>query len=223
MFYHALTGNGSSPVEDLEPVLLWTNPDISSTFAAQTVSLNLAEYAGVMIEFNQSYNDAQICTRVYATKNDTYEKFGGGSNTASDTNNGANGRHFLVTDSGITFWDSSSNNGSLIPTKIYGVKKYVVEAIDNLQDFMQNNLLGIYFTVETGTVDLTIEPSECYVCDCTYNGMGNTGFKIKKGENFNYSTTYSGTTVNVTGTWSGNSLTVTRSSNAGRTFVLFLK
>ena len=48
MFYHALPGNGgTTPTEDLEPVLLWTNPNPTAEFTAQTVSLDLTDYAGV--------------------------------------------------------------------------------------------------------------------------------------------------------------------------------
>ena len=83
--------------------------------------------------------------------------------------------------------------------------------------------MGIYSNDVTGNVDLTINPSECYVCDSGPNGVGNSGLKIKKGENFNYTANYSGSSTTVTGTWSGNTLTVTRSNNIGTTVILFLK
>ena len=216
MFYHALTGNGGT--EDLEPVLLWTNPSPTTEFAAQTVSLDLTDYAGVIIEFHQT-DTQSFGTRTYIKKNDTVNGITGAGYVDGSNTNGL-ARNVTVTDSGVVF---GTGNIDCVPNKIYGVKEYVVEPIDNIQDFMTNNLLGIYSNDDTGNADLTINPSECYVCDAGANNVGNSGFKIKKGENFNYSCNYSGNTVNVTGTWSGNRLTVTRSNNFGRTIILFLK
>ena len=62
MLYQGIIGGGSSPVEpvDLSPVLLWTNPSPTSEFAAQTVSLDLTEYNGVIVEFNKSTNNQKL-------------------------------------------------------------------------------------------------------------------------------------------------------------------
>ena len=71
MLYQGIIGGGSSPVEpvDLSPVLLWTNPSPSTEFAAQTVSLDLTEYAGVIIEFHQNN------TQSYGTRTHIKKKF----------------------------------------------------------------------------------------------------------------------------------------------------
>lgn len=132
MLYQGIIGGGSSPVEpvDLSPVLLWTNPSPGTEFAAQTVSLDLSEYAGVIVEFNANTNTSnyQTCTRVFCKKSDP-EYFGGGAVPAS----GALGRTLRITNEGVFFGNgfsaASTTNGTAIPTKIYGVKEYVVEPV----------------------------------------------------------------------------------------------
>lgn len=130
MFYHALTGNGgATPEEDLKPVLLWTNPSPTSDFGTQTVSLDLTNYTGVIVEFNANTNTSNYttCTRVFCKKNDP-EYFGGGAAPAG----GALGRTLRITDEGVFFGKgfltNSVANGNAVPIKIYGVKSYVVEA-----------------------------------------------------------------------------------------------
>ena len=135
MLYQGIIGGGSSPVEpvDLSPVLLWTNPSPASNFAAQTVSLDLTEYAGVIIEYNLSTEDLFPISRIYVQKNDNfYQKppyyFGCGSGAERAISRGVS----QINDEGIAFLDeitglSDHNNNLLIPSKIYGVKKYVVE------------------------------------------------------------------------------------------------
>ena len=64
MFYHALTGNGgTTPTEDLEPVLVWENSNPEAEFAAQTVSLDLTDHAGVLVEFNSANDQLILATR----------------------------------------------------------------------------------------------------------------------------------------------------------------
>lgn len=134
MFYHALTGNGgSAPVEDLEPVLLWTNPNPKIDFDTQTVSLDLTDYAGVIVEMNANTDTSNYttCTRVFCKKSDP-DYFGGGVAVAG----GALGRTFSVTNEGVFFGKgyltNSIANGNAVPTKIYGVKEYVVEPVDSV-------------------------------------------------------------------------------------------
>ena len=131
MLYQGIIGRGSSPVEpvDLSPVLLWTNPSPGTEFAAQTVSLDLSEYAGVIVEFNANTNTSNYptCTRVFCKKSDP-EYFGGGAVPAS----GALGRTLRITNEGVFFGNgfsaASTANDTAIPTKIYGVKEYVVDS-----------------------------------------------------------------------------------------------
>lgn len=123
MFYHALTG-GNTPTEDLSPVLLWENSSPSVEFTAQTVSLDLSDYAGVIVEYNAETSVSNLCSRVYIKK--------GESNLASGkyTSRGE-ARAISLSDIGVVFGDAkvdvTSINDKIIPTKIYGVKEYIVE------------------------------------------------------------------------------------------------
>ena len=131
MFYHALTGNGgSAPVEDLEPLLLWENSNPTAEFAAQTISLDLTNYAGVLIEFNSANDQLFLATKSYLSKSDIIKTdyFGAGHKSGTA---GAGGRNYSINDSGVTFtdayWLNQISNNAMIPTKIYGVKSYLVE------------------------------------------------------------------------------------------------
>lgn len=131
MFYHALTGNGgSAPTEDLEPDLLWENSNPAAEFAAQTVSLDLTDYAGVLVEFNSANDQLILATRSYLSKSDTINKdhFGAGHVGGSA---GGIGRNYYINNSGVVFANAyylnNVSNNAMIPTKIYGVKEYVVE------------------------------------------------------------------------------------------------
>lgn len=131
MLYQGIIGGGSSPVEpvDLSPVLLWTNPNPTSAFAAQTVSLNLTEYAGVIVEFINKGEANNIRSRVYAKKSD----FGTYPIGAGFVSTNAYARNIVaVSDTGVEFSEAvttSTNNDFVIPMKIYGVKEYVVEPV----------------------------------------------------------------------------------------------
>ena len=132
MFYHALTGNGGT--EDLEPVLLWENSSPTTAFAAQTISLDLTDYAGVIIDFFKSATENNLNTRIYVKKTDTAQ-FGGGFRIDSNSTIGASGRNVTINDSGVEFTDGAAGwsvtsvttlNTDMIPYRIYGVKAYVV-------------------------------------------------------------------------------------------------
>ena len=132
MLYQGIVGGGSSPVEpeDLSPVLLWTNPSPTSAFAAQTVSLDLTNYIGVIVDFiNDDVNYTR--SRVYAKKSDSFSSFPIGAGYVSSTN--AYSRNIVnVSDTGVQFSDAattSAQNQFVIPFKIYGVKEYVVEPV----------------------------------------------------------------------------------------------
>ena len=124
MFYHALTGNGGT--EDLEPVLLWTNNNPTADFAAQTISLDLNDYVGALVEFK---NTETITSRVYVKKDDSKTSFGSGYTTTS----AGVGRNISITNDGVTFGNAkdatTNSNSALIPTTIYGIKEYVVEPV----------------------------------------------------------------------------------------------
>lgn len=125
MLYQGIIGGGSSPVEpvDLSPVLLWTNPNPSSNFTAQTVSVDLTNYSGVIVEFNKTDTSKIVASRVYAKKTDDLSIFGCGF--IADT---AIARNILaVNNTGVQFGNVNTGTEVCIPYKIYGVKEYVVE------------------------------------------------------------------------------------------------
>lgn len=133
MFYHAINGEGTGPVppvEDLSPVLLWTNPNPITAFAAQTIALDLSEYDSFIVEYIVS-TETDTPLSFYGKKNSSYNNWTGiGGLNGGSTN--ARGRGITnINDTGITFSDSyegsSVNNKQYIPNKIYGVKEYVVE------------------------------------------------------------------------------------------------
>ena len=127
MFYHALAGNGgTTPVEDLEPVLLWENGSPTTNFSGQKIALDLTEYAGVIVEFADDTSNSVLCTRLFAKKTDTYGgKFGAGYGVSSN----AWARIIdALDDTGVTIHDGTGGNQYVIPLRIYGVKEYVVEA-----------------------------------------------------------------------------------------------
>ena len=150
MFYHALTGNGgATPTEDLEPVLLWTNPSPRSDFATQTVSLDLTDYTGVIVEFNANTDTSNYttCTRVFCKKGDP-NYFGGGAALAGSTL----GRVLQIRDEGVFFGEgflaTSKANGNAVPIKIYGVKEYVVE-VDYGKHYVEWTAANSPYVLET--------------------------------------------------------------------------
>lgn len=148
MFYHALTGNGGTPIEDLGPVLLWTNSNPTAEFAPQTVSLDLSNYIGVIIECLSKTNEQNLTSRVYIKKGETLI---GGCNTDTYPN------VRLITainDEGVSFGiarDTNTHNNYTIPYKIYGVREYVVEPVSGVtaeQKFFKANKNQTIYTLE---------------------------------------------------------------------------
>ena len=150
MFYHALTGNGRT--EDLEPVLLWENSSPATAFAAQTISLNLTNYAGVIVEFYD--ND----TRLYVKKNDTDNTAGRYTVDASYTKKVTiNNNEVAISDTYVFGSQGEKNNNVLLPYKIYGVKEYVVEPLVCNIPFLRTSTSKLNVTEEqiTATFDVT--------------------------------------------------------------------
>ena len=178
MLYQGIIGGGSSPVEpvDLSPVLLWTNPRPGSAFGAQTVSLDLTEYSGVIIEINHSDTSQRLATRVYAKKTDNLSVFGCGF--IADV---AITRNILaVNNNGVQFGAVNTGTEVCIPSKIYGVKEYVVDS--NLSkeivpsDYVNFNA-STGFTAVVGTYYAVVQASDNNA-DPTFNGATilKTGF-----------------------------------------------
>lgn len=158
MFYHVLTGNGGTG--DLEPVLLWENSDPTATFAAQTISLDLTDYVGVIIEYNEDNSAHQTITgRLYCKKTDNYDRYVGAGFVADG--NAIYARNVVnVDNSGVEF-GSAYNNGTInsqtthIPVRIYGVKAQVVEP--QIGDLLWTNPNP---TTAMANIDVEIDTSE---------------------------------------------------------------
>ena len=98
--------------------LLWTNPSPTSSFAAQTVSIDVADYDAVSVEFSGEASHTTMCERgiSYYTLRPAYAAIP--SYRASS----------LPATNGVYFDDCRKNSGStidntqLVPYKIYGIK-----------------------------------------------------------------------------------------------------
>lgn len=152
--FHPFSEGGG---EDLEPVLLWTNPSPSSVFNAQTVSLDLSEYAGVIIEFYEHTDQNKIATRVYIKKDDDLSTFGAGlysSNYSNSISRNITG----VSNAGVTFGIAHHGPSDLalycIPFRIYGVKSYVV-AVSEGELLWSNSAPASEFAPTTVSLDLS--------------------------------------------------------------------
>ncbi|MBQ0078369.1 MAG: hypothetical protein KBS66_00565 [Eubacterium sp.] len=111
--------------------LLWTNPNPSSAFSAQTVSLNLRGYTGVKIKLKRMNNDA-----VYSMhETGIGERVDVGEIVVSTTGvNWAYSRMATPNSNGIVFGNAgwkytnvsqaiTNDNNYAIPVAIYGIKK----------------------------------------------------------------------------------------------------
>ena len=182
MFYHALTGNGgSAPTEDLQPVLLWENSNPTVEFTAQTVSLDLSDYAGVIVEFKKTTTSTKINTRLYAKKNeDVDEIFGAGSYYTKGDSNTARGVN--VTDTGVTFAEGyrnmTSDNNTTIPIRIYGVKEYIVESSIQYTDLEVFSITENAGGAATGSLDITCNIDDLLLLYLTPQGPGDNTYNI---------------------------------------------
>ena len=111
------------------PKLLWTNPSPAASFGAQTISVNLAAYQGVLIKFrtNDTVSHYLYVPKITITTDNCPAVVNPGGTYWRESS----ASYRLVTaisDSGITFsrggWADGSgyNDNVLIPQKIYGVK-----------------------------------------------------------------------------------------------------
>ena len=110
-------------LEGKHPVakLLWTNPNSTSSFGAQTVSVSLSAYTFVVITFrNQAGSENAVFGQVFPISGRSMA-----FSVAKDS--GAVLRRYMnITSTGIWFenatYDSnSSNNALLVPWSIYGL------------------------------------------------------------------------------------------------------
>lgn len=113
----SITGAGSMPKWDL----LWTNASPNSSFAPQTVSINLSGYNFVMIE----YYDFET-TDTWRALHHAICIVGGNFTLLFGWNNNRNGtRSGSISSSGVYFngcsYNSAANNARGVPVRIYGI------------------------------------------------------------------------------------------------------
>ena len=115
-----------------EPVLLWTNPSPTSSFAAQTLSIDVSNYSYLYFKvlnntvspYNTTFDIIEPIVK------DKIQYLGTGSATTTWLGTGLNTREYKVTDDGIAFSggynDGSAANNVGIPLEIYGVKRVLM-------------------------------------------------------------------------------------------------
>ena len=128
-----LEGFGGGRALSME--LLWENASPTSSFAQQTVNLNLSEYAGIEIVFKAHIARDFVFSTGYIPK-DNHRHVLFGMNYILETNSDADLvlRGFALSNSGVVF-ESGKYNGmetvsdavaesdkGCIPLKIYGIK-----------------------------------------------------------------------------------------------------
>lgn len=108
-----------------EPELLWTNPNPSATFAAQTISLNLSPYKAVGIKIS----DTGDVLHIYLNNGQFIDGYFTAGCGAVATNPSLLIRVRVIqniTNSGVVFGDAYSVNQKynqrMIPTHIYGIR-----------------------------------------------------------------------------------------------------
>ena len=108
---------GGKPSSVLGPPL-WTNASPDASFAAQTVSLNLAGYAAVLIEFKAISSKTTVLGLVGSTAILL------AINNSSNNRNGT--RTATISDTGIAFgnctYNGAQTNTNCIPQRIFGIK-----------------------------------------------------------------------------------------------------
>lgn len=101
---------------------LWVNESSASSFAAQTISLDLAQYLFVVIVFRQSTTGTAIHQTVIAKPNG-YDQTAFSPLTSGTT---MYKRTFTPKSTGVQFYsarsDSTEDNTKMIPRFIYGIK-----------------------------------------------------------------------------------------------------
>ena len=192
MFYHALTGkNEPTPTE--EPVLLWENSNPTATFAAKTVPLDLTDYAGVIIEFNQSNASTTLYSRTYVKRSDTFNIAGNyGADSTFARNVSINDNEVAISNAYPAGSNSTPNNNILIPYRIYGVKYYIVENVDIVEEIL--TVISISSTYSGALVNLDTNHFE-YTTNTTGTRISLVGTEIKALTNGIYGTTKSGNLV----------------------------
>ena len=117
--------SGSIPVELIKT--LWTNPNPSEAFAAQTITLNSDDYDFLLVETKYAYNSSYRVGTLILTKGSSGligfgDVFGGISKNVYRTLTRSSNTSYSFTDAHV---ESTVNNNYLIPLAIYGIKSSV--------------------------------------------------------------------------------------------------
>lgn len=132
-FYTALGNTGGA---DKPPTLLWTNPNPSSSFASQTVPLDLSKYKSFCIKYKPISTATTYIYAFYAMGDDVsvtstnrgYPTIIGGAYGNTSRLNGLL-RNIKITTTGIEFGTGYFGDGSgtqyAIPLEIYGIEAQI--------------------------------------------------------------------------------------------------
>lgn len=105
--------------------LLWTNPNPTSAFAAQTISLNLSEYNFIIVESIAGISLTSISKQTIFNKISDYTTNRYCIGYTNSDNDGIIRHIANISNSGVTFsagyLNTSLRNDVCIPVKIYGV------------------------------------------------------------------------------------------------------
>lgn len=104
-----------------EKTLLWTNPNPTSNFSAQTISLDLSNYDEVEVEAIMYMNGTTAYYNSFRCKVGKSYTLNG----ISYKSNVLLTRDCKVQTSSVYFdsgWANGANDGAVIPTRIYGIK-----------------------------------------------------------------------------------------------------
>lgn len=141
------------PVE--HRTLLWTNPDPTVAFAAQTVELDLSEYDEIELEYVDfvQHQNVMPLLRVPIGDRGSMNMMIGNSGYSTGLMFTAN-RRFLVSSTGVTFeggngtptgYNLTARTDTCIPRKIYGIKSQ--------NTHMELERLGIHVSNKEPTVN----------------------------------------------------------------------
>lgn len=119
-----------------EPTLLWTNSSPTSAFPAQTISLDLTDYDGILIEYRRYTSNPTITSRCYINKGETLYGAGLSTYPAAMVRKTTVNNNNVVFDSGIE--SAITNNNGAIPTRIWGVKGVFIPTLSNHKRFNVN-------------------------------------------------------------------------------------
>lgn len=124
MLVNMTGGKKVTVVENVEPVLLWTNTNPTATFNPQTVSFDGSEYGGYIIEIKY-YATTNYFQQFYMPNNGVKNQLCLTNDVSSIYANIA--KRFVIPNSANVVFESGLNGSNVdqkygVPTRIWGVK-----------------------------------------------------------------------------------------------------